>query len=96
MCAVDEQISQKVVSLRFADDELFPALQAADLVAYLSRREARFMFYAQNYGFRPLFNYMTKKQAPGKMDWQALFANEESIKTLSWPETPNLNDDSNP
>jgi Protein of unknown function (DUF3800) len=87
MSAVDEQIRLKVVSLSFADDESFPALQAADLVAYLSRREARFMFYGQNYGFRPLFDHMTKRQAAGKMNWQAMFANEMSIKALLWPET---------
>jgi hypothetical protein len=86
ICAVDEEVSKKVVSLSFANDELFPALQAADMAAYLSRREARLMFYGEDYGFRPLFDYMTRKQPLGKMDWRAIFANEESIKALSWPE----------
>jgi len=87
ICAIDEEISRKVVSLSFADDELVPPLQAADMVAYLSRREARFMFYGEDYGFRPLFDYLTKKQPLGKMDWRAMFASEASMKALSWPGT---------
>jgi Protein of unknown function (DUF3800) len=79
----DDKIRDKVISLDFEDDCVVPALQAADLVAYLSRREARFMFYEQSYGLRPLFDYLTRKQPEGKMNWLAMFADENAVAGLT-------------
>jgi hypothetical protein len=79
----DPDVRIKTVSLAFADDESFPALQAADLVAYLSRREARRLFYGDAYDFPRLYNYLTKEQPPGKMEWRSLFLDEEQLSKLS-------------
>lgn len=78
----DAKIRKKLVSLSFADDVSFPALQAADLAAYLSRRQARLEFYKQDYGFKPLFDYLIAEQPLGKMDWRRMFADENKIRGL--------------
>jgi len=81
----DPEIRKKTISLSFADDEHFPALQAADLTAYLSRREAWRMFYNKPYCFEPLFDYLTKERGPGRMLWRALFADEKMQKAIRHP-----------
>jgi hypothetical protein len=37
--AANEDVREKIVSLGFPNDQYFPALQAADMLAYLSRLE---------------------------------------------------------
>ena len=57
--AADDEVRTKVVSLGFADHDYFPALQAAEMVAYLSRLEAKHNFYRIPYSFPKLFDYLT-------------------------------------
>jgi hypothetical protein len=83
MKAADEQIRTKIVSLGFANDEHFPALQAADVLAYLSRLEAKRCFYGDHYTFPALFDYLTKDRGGDKMKWSLMFADEKIIKGLS-------------
>lgn len=77
----DPAIFKKVVSLTFADDQHFPALQAADMVAFLSRLEAKSRFYGDHYDFRRLFNYLTTSKK--HMQWLEMFADEATIRSLS-------------
>jgi hypothetical protein len=76
------KLRQKMVALTFANDEYFPALQAADMVAFLSRLEAKAQFYGDRYSFRRLFDYLRRERGPGKMIWKYLFANESMIRQL--------------
>ena len=64
-------VKEKVISLTFADDEYFPALQAADMVAWLTRREAQREFYGNTYEFRELYSYLIS--GGHKMRWLKLF-----------------------
>jgi Protein of unknown function (DUF3800) len=48
------------VSIAFADDKHFPALQAADLLSSLVRMHARLRFLGTGYDYEPLFEYLTK------------------------------------
>jgi hypothetical protein len=73
-------IRKKAVSLAFANSHTFPALQAADMIAYLARMEAKSRFYGDRYDLRELFEYITAKQDPGKMMWKEMFANEKTIR----------------
>ena len=57
-------IRRQTVSLSFADDEYFPALQAADMLAYLARLEARRQFYGTKYSYKPLLDYLVDKRTP--------------------------------
>jgi hypothetical protein len=79
----DDKVKEKILSLTFADDEHFPCLQAADMVAYLARREARFRFYNKPDDFQDLFNYLVSDRGPDNMKWISLFADEKMLKHLS-------------
>lgn len=79
----DVEIRKKIVSLGFANDEYFPALQAADMLAYLSRLEAKRRFYRDHYTFPRLFDYLTKERDANKTVWRQLFADEAMIGNLS-------------
>ncbi|MGB8540840.1 MAG: DUF3800 domain-containing protein [Candidatus Acidiferrales bacterium] len=81
--AADDKVKQKIISLTFASDEDIPGLQAADMVAYLARREARFRFYNKSDAFQDLFAYLIKDRGPAKMKWIALFADEAMLRNLS-------------
>jgi hypothetical protein len=78
-----EDAHKKTVSLAFADSKTFPALQAADMAAWLTRREARLQFYGDEFPMRGLFEHMVIPSKPGKMQWKKMFATKEMIKNLS-------------
>jgi hypothetical protein len=81
----DPDIRKKLISLSFASDESFPALQAADMVAFLGRREAWRRFYKRPYCLQPLFEYLTNAKGVGKAQWNSLFADEKMLKGLKPP-----------
>ena len=55
---------EKLKGITFADDRLSFALQAADLVSSLIRREALSRFRNEPYQFRPLFDALMKYPEP--------------------------------
>jgi hypothetical protein len=79
---VNESVKEKIVSLGFANDEYFPALQAADMVAFLSRLEAKKQFYRDEYLFRRLFRRLVAEQPVNRMQWFKMFADEKNLKDL--------------
>ena len=81
--SAEPRVQKKAVSLCFADDEYFPALQAADMVAFLSRLEAKSQFYGDRYDFRRLFDHLTTEKGVSHMKWFMMFADEKKIKGLS-------------
>jgi hypothetical protein len=80
---VHEDIKRKTVSLAFADSKAFPALQAADMVSWLARREARLKFYGDDFPMHELLEYLIEPKRPGKMQWMQMFADKPTIKGLS-------------
>ena len=80
----DPEIRKKTVALTFADDEHFPALQAADMIAFLSRREALRQFYGKPNHVGKLLDYLTTELSSGfGAKWMKMFADESAIKKLS-------------
>jgi uncharacterized protein DUF3800 len=79
---VDPDLNSKVASLTFADDEYFPALQASDMVAFLSRLEARRRFYDEYNMYLRLFNHTVKRRGVNRTDWRMMFADELKLKDL--------------
>jgi hypothetical protein len=80
---VNDDVHKKVVSLSFANDRLFPALQAADMVAYLSRLEAKYRFFGEDYEYRPLQEYLTKDRPSGQIAWRSIFVDYSQAQKLS-------------
>jgi hypothetical protein len=85
ICKVMPEVSDKFVSLTFARDESFPALQAADMVAFLSRLEARARFENTENPWAKLFDYLVTepKEGEGLMRWFAMFADEPKLLGLA-------------
>jgi hypothetical protein len=79
---VHDQIRQKTIALTFADDEYFPALQAADMLAFLTRLEAKREFYRIPYSYRNLFGYLVSDRGSGYIQWHKMFANEQVMRGL--------------
>jgi hypothetical protein len=83
LCTALEKWRDKIISLTFADDRYFPALQAADMVAFLSRLEAKRQFYGTRYDFKGLFDYLTAERGSGRTIWKYLFMTEEKLRSMS-------------
>lgn len=83
ICSARPDFREKVVSLTFADDRYFPALQAADMLAFLARLEAKRMFYKDRYSFKRLFDYVKTEKGVGHAKWRFCFLNEEELKSLA-------------
>jgi hypothetical protein len=85
VCAAMPELRKKFASLSFARDENFPALQAADMVAFLSRLEASNRFHGKVNEWLRLFEHLTTDPTPecGAMRWFALFANEQQLMRLA-------------
>ena len=79
---VHTDVKNKIVALAFANDEYFPALQAADMVAFLTRLEAKKEFYDDFNMFGTLFEHLVKNQGPGRMKWFKCFAKNQTLKEL--------------
>jgi hypothetical protein len=59
---ISEDARKHFISISFAEDDSFPALQAADLLSSLTRMEARYLFFKTPYDYKELFNYLTAPQ----------------------------------
>jgi hypothetical protein len=76
-------IRKLTVSLAFADDEYFPALQAADMVAYLARLEAVRQFYGTPHSYKKLLDYLIdKRPTASTLKWGVMFADEGLMRSL--------------
>lgn len=79
----EKRVKRKTISLTFGDDRHLPALQAADMVALLTRLEAIYRFYKQDFDFSPLFDYLVTRRAPPSAQWYSCFAPRARLKTVS-------------
>ena len=77
-----DEIRVKIVALGFANDEYYPALQAADMLAFLSRLEAKRQFYGIKYLWNRLFRHLVSEQPEGRMQWFKMFADEKQLAGL--------------
>lgn len=77
----DDQVRDATIAITFADDKLFPALQAADLLSSLVRLEAYRIFCRRSYDYRPLYNYLTRPpERPIDFKWViGTFSKEELV-----------------
>jgi len=76
---------KKTIGITFADSEHFPALQAADLVAFLARLQARSEFYKVANDWRRLYEYVITppRERAGIMRWHHMFADEQRLRDMA-------------
>jgi hypothetical protein len=88
--ALDSEARQKFVSITFADDNEFVPLQAADLLASLSRLEAGRLFHKDYYEYMPLFKNLTAEGSNGGMKWVVRFYDQDYFQYLNglWNRRP--------
>jgi hypothetical protein len=74
---IDPKSHKHFVSISFANDHHFPALQAADFLSALTRMRARFVFSGTPYDYASLFSYLT---APQRLfTWGVSFWSREKL-----------------
>jgi hypothetical protein len=85
ICQAMPEIKKRVAALTFARDDDFPALQAADMLAFLSRLEAEARFGREPNQWKGLFDHLIKEPKPGRglMRWFSMFADETALLTLA-------------
>lgn len=77
-------VHARLRSISFADDELFYALQAADLVASLVRMEARNIFHDELYDYQPLFKAFTMPETTDALwNFGTCFADREKLSATA-------------
>jgi hypothetical protein len=78
------EIQKMMVAIAFANDKFFPALQAADLLAFLARYEGNFRFYGTPNPWGELYSYLATDRPPsaGVMKWYESFQNEQAMFDL--------------
>jgi hypothetical protein len=81
----DPEVQKKAVSISFANDRHFPALQAADMVSFLARKEADERFNQVTNIWGSLYGRLTTEPQPqyGIMRWLELYADEENLVKLA-------------
>jgi hypothetical protein len=79
------EIPKKSVALTFANDTYFPALQAADLVAFLTKHEANEQFFKQPNIWSRLYSRLTTEPEPpyGTMRWWAAYNDKDRIAAVA-------------
>ncbi len=78
---VEPEVAKKAVAISFANDKHFPALQAADMVAFLAKFEAAYRFERLPNIWRTLYDRLTTEPEPayGIMRWYEMYADEEQL-----------------
>jgi hypothetical protein len=79
---IDSEMRRKLVSLSFSNDEMYPGLQAADLVAGLMRLEALRAFGHHTHDFRSLAASLTKPRPDQKLKWIGFTGDSESMEEM--------------
>lgn len=78
-------VKDKVKCLSFADSVAYPALQAADMVSYLSRKQGELEWYAIPFDMQSLLAYITRRQESPRMQWRvARFSKEKLQNSKNW------------
>jgi hypothetical protein len=76
----DPSIRKTIVSFGFADDEYFTQLQAADLLAYVSRCEAAQRFTGRDFEAQETYREFTRGDASMRLKLSGYFWNKEAME----------------
>ena len=76
---LDSKARESLIALTFADDKHFPALQAADMVSSLLRREASRLAGIHPYDFLPLYEHLTRERDTSTIKWKITFGDKKTM-----------------
>jgi hypothetical protein len=79
------ELGKNLAAITFAKSQHFCPLQAADMAAFLTRREARAEFYGAPNEFKTLLDYLAsgpRANSRGKMKWFKQFAGGQNLVDL--------------
>ena len=79
---LDPKAERRLAAISFADDTNFPALQAADMLSFLCREQAKLQWYGESYEYRDFFRYLTDSRGTSLLQWKVAFKNEADLKKL--------------
>jgi hypothetical protein len=80
------ELSKKFIAITFARSEHWAPLQAADMIAFLARREASEKYWNKPNEFKRLLDYVTKgpkASSRGTMRWSSMFASDQDLVNLA-------------
>jgi len=74
-------LAKKLAGITFAKSSCFSPLQAADMAAFLARKEATKQFWGKPHGFEILLKYLVEGPVPGKgiMTWYSSFVKAKLV-----------------
>jgi len=78
---IDPELRAQMISIAFADDDVFVPLQAADMLASFSRLEGGRRFHREYYEYKPSFDALTANR-PG-LKWAVSFYDKDRLNELS-------------
>jgi hypothetical protein len=81
-----KELGRKLAGITFAKSHFFTPLQAADLVAFLARRQASNQFWGKPNDFEVLYKYLIegpKKSSSNIMTWYYSYVNEQGFVDLA-------------
>lgn len=80
------KIRKAMIAISFANDKYFPALQAADMLAFLTRYEGEERFYGRSNSWSALYEHLVSKSSRehrGLMRWFESYQDEASMVDLA-------------
>ncbi len=73
---------RQLAAIAFADDVHFPVLQAADMLSFLCREQARLQWYGESYEYRDFFRCLTDPRGTSLLQWRVAFKNKADLQKL--------------
>jgi hypothetical protein len=79
---LDPRAGKRLKAITFADDENFPALQAADMLSFLCREQAQLQWHGIHYEYEEFFRYLTDERGTSSVKWKVAFKDKEDLSKL--------------
>jgi len=76
------EVGRRLAALSFGRAVYFPALQAADMLSFLCREEAKRRWYQEPYEYLEFLDYLIGPRGSSSIQWQAAFMNKEDLQKL--------------
>ena len=79
---IHPQAGRRLAAISFADDVHFPALQAADMLSFLCREQAKLQWFGEDYEYRDFFRYLTDPRGTSTLQWRVAFKDKGELSNL--------------